>query len=286
MTSPEPEEETTAPPPGYPQSPQAVAIDEALEQAESSIIPTLAALLAAEVATSMVSEAISETGENVAQGAYRVGKGWRYPFLGAFLAGKGVYLIIKGMLELLLLPLGVFAWNNANDHADRKQTYSDATYDLILDAIDEVVERVAKSVEFILAKDVWDDDDIYALFGVPGDTKFNPDRVGDDEVHGDPRSATQRAVDNFARQMARWLTRETVFTIQERVARGMGFTHKRWITMHDHKVRDFHRPLHGKAVPLGQSFSTPVGDLRYPGDTSAPIGLWINCRCVIEWIAR
>lgn len=287
MTSPEPEEEdTTAPPPGYPQSPQAVAIDEALEQAESSIIPTLAALLAAEVATSMVSEAVSETVENVAQGAYRVGKRWRYPFLDAFLAGKGIYLIIKGMLELLLLPLGVFSWNNINDHADSKQTYSDATYDLILDSIDEVMERVAKSVEFVLAKDVWDEDDIYALFGVPGDTKFNPDHVGDDEVHGDPRSATQRAVDNFARQMARWLTRETVFTIQERVARGMGFTHKRWITMHDHKVRDFHRPLHGKAVPLGQSFSTPVGDLRYPGDTSAPIGLWINCRCVIEWIAR
>lgn len=287
MTQPDPPQgtpEDEVPPPGEVQSPQAIAMDEAMAQAESSLTPVIAALIAAEVAR----QSIPTLDEFPGPGPYRTSR-WAAKAVHMILRNTlvGLEKIIRGAVELLLIPLGLLGWRVMTIHSDTspRAPYTDDVRDAVSLAVDEAVHKVAESVEFVLTKDELNDDDIYNLYGVPGG-KFNPNHTGDDEPHVDPRSATQRAIDNLARQMSRWLTRETVFSMQETVARSMGFTHKRWITMHDHKVRDFHRILHGRAVPVGEKFSTPVGDLRYPGDTSAPIGLWINCRCVIEWIAR
>lgn len=59
---------------------------------------------------------------------------------------------------------------------------------------------------------------------------------------------------------------------------------KIWITRQDDKVRDTHRPMHGKRIAKGELFAVPAGDgatdmMRYPGDRRASIGNWINCRC-------
>ncbi len=53
-----------------------------------------------------------------------------------------------------------------------------------------------------------------------------------------------------------------------------------WITMLDAKVRDPHQDAHGQTVPLGRSFRVGGVPMRYPGDPTAPIALWVNCRCV------
>src|SRR5699024_10938234 len=98
--------------------------------------------------------------------------------------------------------------------------YTEDVRDLASRAVDEAVRKVAESVEYVLTKDELNDEDIYNLYGVPTG-KFNPDHTGEDESRVDPRSATQRAIDNLARQMSRWLTRETVFSMQETVARSM-----------------------------------------------------------------
>jgi len=59
---------------------------------------------------------------------------------------------------------------------------------------------------------------------------------------------------------------------------------KVWITMKDEKVRDTHQPMEGVAVPTKEPFMVPTDGgsepMMYPGDMSASIGNWINCRCV------
>ena len=54
-----------------------------------------------------------------------------------------------------------------------------------------------------------------------------------------------------------------------------------WITMEDEAVRPAHEDAHGQTVPIGTSFTVGGVPMRFPGDPTAPIELWINCRCVI-----
>ena len=51
-----------------------------------------------------------------------------------------------------------------------------------------------------------------------------------------------------------------------------------WVTMKDEKVRHEHVLLHGKTVPLGNSF-IKSGVLRFPGDPLGAPELTIGCRC-------
>lgn len=90
----------------------------------------------------------------------------------------------------------------------------------------------------------------------------------------------------FARRTARWLVRESLFRAQEELAPALGFTHKRWVSERDSRVRTEHRGLDGKVVRLATPFQTSSGNIRYPGDVSAPVHLWINCRCSLEWLTR
>lgn len=65
---------------------------------------------------------------------------------------------------------------------------------------------------------------------------------------------------------------------------------KIWITRLDDKVRDTHRPMHGKRIGKGELFEVPTEAaglfttefMRYPGDRRASIGNWINCRCSLD----
>jgi len=70
-----------------------------------------------------------------------------------------------------------------------------------------------------------------------------------------------------------------------------GYTHKRWLTARDNRVRVAqgssrfdHRQMDGVVVPIDEPFVTPAGSrLLYPGDRSlgAPPGEVMNCRCTI-----
>lgn len=61
-----------------------------------------------------------------------------------------------------------------------------------------------------------------------------------------------------------------------------------WITMRDQKVRDAHAAVDRDVVPVGHPFimvdETGVYEARYPGDPRLPIGLRINCRCLLGWV--
>lgn len=70
-----------------------------------------------------------------------------------------------------------------------------------------------------------------------------------------------------------------------------GYTHKRWLTARDNRVRVAqgssrfdHRQMDGVVVPIDEPFVTPAGSrLLYPGDRSlgAPPGEVMNCRCTV-----
>lgn len=55
-----------------------------------------------------------------------------------------------------------------------------------------------------------------------------------------------------------------------------------WVTMHDSKVREAHKDTDGQQRPVGEKFDVDGVPMQFPGDTRAPIDLWINCRCAVR----
>jgi hypothetical protein len=55
-----------------------------------------------------------------------------------------------------------------------------------------------------------------------------------------------------------------------------------WVTMHDKDVRHAHADADGQQRPIGVRFDVGGHKMRKPGDPSAPIELWINCRCTLR----
>lgn len=55
-----------------------------------------------------------------------------------------------------------------------------------------------------------------------------------------------------------------------------------WVTMADKKVRETHEDVQGQQRPAGEPFLVAGVKMAYPGDPTAPIELWINCRCVLR----
>lgn len=56
---------------------------------------------------------------------------------------------------------------------------------------------------------------------------------------------------------------------------------KVWLSMDDPQVRPAHRMADGQIVALDEKFTVAGVDMDRPGDMSAPIELWINCRCIL-----
>lgn len=55
-----------------------------------------------------------------------------------------------------------------------------------------------------------------------------------------------------------------------------------WVTMHDNAVRTAHHDTDGQQRPPGEAFDVGGFPMKQPGDTNAPIELWINCRCMVR----
>jgi HK97 family phage portal protein len=62
-----------------------------------------------------------------------------------------------------------------------------------------------------------------------------------------------------------------------------GSLSKTWITRQDDSVRNAHKGLDGRTVPIGKGFSADGYTLRFPGDPVAPVDLTINCRCRLKF---
>ena len=68
---------------------------------------------------------------------------------------------------------------------------------------------------------------------------------------------------------------------------------KEWVTASDDRVRDGdkggadHTAMNGAEVALDEDFGVPPDSLmKGPGDTSAPAGQVINCRCVLTYRSK
>lgn len=71
----------------------------------------------------------------------------------------------------------------------------------------------------------------------------------------------------------------TLGTALDSIMKAAGFTHKRWLSQRDDKVRHTHEVCDRQGfIPIGKSFSN---GLRYPGDADGPIEELANCRCVL-----
>lgn len=68
--------------------------------------------------------------------------------------------------------------------------------------------------------------------------------------------------------------------VEAEVAR-TGGAYKRWVTMHDDRVREGHSAADGQEVPLGSPFVVDGEYLQYPGDPRGSAGNVVNCRCVV-----
>lgn len=87
-----------------------------------------------------------------------------------------------------------------------------------------------------------------------------------------------------ARSMTTRAAAETAIELRAAVDEATGEKHDLlWISRGDHKVRSSHRRLHGIVKAVGKPFKRfPDGrTLKYPGDPTAPMDEWINCRCAL-----
>lgn len=271
MTAPTPEEEPTseqAPAATPPPSPEVAEVEEALDTAEQSMVPILTAAILAALAASAVAGDDDHPGMNmgvIAKGAlvpaYKVLKSAAY----------GLTETVRGMLMMILHPI-IFKLLIRNDPTGRIS--SDELRRTATDAADRAINLASSSLDSYTTtnRSSYTTTDIYRMFTSTSTTET--------------RTTQQRRVEYFSVKLARWVTREAVFGAQERVAERLGFTHKRWISERDNRVRNEHRYLDGQAIPLGDTFVTPTGNIRYPGDITAPAHLVINCRCTLEWIRR
>lgn len=78
-------------------------------------------------------------------------------------------------------------------------------------------------------------------------------------------------------------TRATAEFGEEMIAdlRRSGYTHKRWITREDPRVRPEHAAVDGATIPVDDMFIVGGSPMRYPADPTAPPSLICNCRCVL-----
>uniref|UniRef100_A0A7C3DMT2 Phage head morphogenesis domain-containing protein n=1 Tax=Meiothermus ruber TaxID=277 RepID=A0A7C3DMT2_MEIRU len=94
-----------------------------------------------------------------------------------------------------------------------------------------------------------------------------------------------------AERLVRTLYNSGANRAQLEALRAGGYTHKRWLTARDARVRRArgksrfdHFSMDGVLVPIDEPFLTPAGSrLMYPGDRSlgAPPGEIVNCRCTV-----
>lgn len=269
MTAPtEPVEETPPPEPQPPPtSPQLANTEEVLQQAEDSLAPVIVgAILAAYLLT-----------DDDEDGGY--GPSWGVIAKGALIPGEfmlktaayGFREITRGAILNAIIPLllaHLFWFERNSRYLPNIGGYrtSEELRQLATRSAEFAIERAAEAME-TLARDL-------------------DSPASQDFYRALSESRKQDELDVFARRTARWMARESLFRAQEALASELGFTHKRWVTERDARVRSEHRKLDGRAVPRTGTFQTSTGSIRYPGDVSAPIHLWINCRCSLEWLTR
>lgn len=241
-----------------PTSPQLANTEETMTQAEESLAPIIVgAILAASVLTDDTEEP-------------DYGPGWGVIVKGALIPGYavaratayGLRELVRGAVLNALIPLIALRLQLFDSEARYRGNLFEAARRAAEYAVDNAADAMLNQAHRI---------------GHP-DTRLFYDLV--------EQGGTDKALKIFAERTSRWLTREALFRAQTELAGPLGYTHKRWVTVGDERVRSEHRLLDGKSASLGGVFRTQSGAIRYPGDIAAPIHLWINCRCSLEFLKR
>lgn len=300
-----PEEQPQEP---YYSSPQAQSMDQMLNQAESSLTPViLAALIAAYALSRGTQSAFSGINNGVSLAANLTGETLEALAKMTMFVFKRDNAARLDMLKRELLPFGVRAIANLLQYAPRQQiNLLDRNMDIYAlseQAVSETLDHVfgaidqsaAKTSDYIDNKNFRDDtglfdtlEKVFSGESAPEDLKPYTKKqrtkdAGTDETEDD---LARRHMINAACRFARLIVRDVAFRAQEQLAKTVGFTHKRWVTCQDERVRLLHRARHGAVLPIGQRFQGPGGGIRWPGDPAAPLNDTANCRCSLEWIKR
>lgn len=88
----------------------------------------------------------------------------------------------------------------------------------------------------------------------------------------------RRTTRTSATGMSGWLT-ITAIRLQD-------YSHKRWVTRHDDRVRHTHRLADGQTVPVDQPFIVGGFPLMHPGARGGEYGEIVQCRCVLIGVDR
>ncbi|MDR2873655.1 MAG: phage head morphogenesis protein [Methanobrevibacter sp.] len=70
--------------------------------------------------------------------------------------------------------------------------------------------------------------------------------------------------------------------LQDAIAQG--YTHKKWLTMEDSRVRPAHRQIDRSVIPISEPFVNSSGSIQYPHDAEASMDNTVNCRCTLQFI--
>lgn len=290
MTAPEqPEQPPQQPPP----SPEVAALEEALAQAEGSITPILVTALLAAMAVDAATPDLDMRWGVIAKGALVP------PAAIVKAAAVGVTDVVRGMLMIILQPL-IFrrlldldptGQHSSSDLQDLARESADRAIDLAAEGLNtfSTSTTTTSSTSTTTSWSTSSTDSTSWSTSTSSSTSSSSSNIYTMFESSNPnetRSKKQRKIENFATRLARWITREAVFHAQEKISTVLGYTHKRWVSERDSRVRTEHRYLDGMAVPIGDTFITATGNIRYPGDIHAPLHLVINCRCSLEWIKR
>jgi hypothetical protein len=87
-------------------------------------------------------------------------------------------------------------------------------------------------------------------------------------------------------RITRWLSTYAINAGTMTGSYGRGIRSKVWRTMEDSKVREIHRDVDGKVVPIGSTWDVAGTKVPYPGAPVGPPEVWIECRCVAQPASR
>ena len=146
-------------------------------------------------------------------------------------------------------------------------------------AIREALDRGSWAPVLTLILDIYDD----AYFEETGDRDAFPPPSGWMQALENTLEKTKGDQSATVDRIALWLAAAVLNVASIQAAQADPETLMlEWVTMHDDDVRTEHRAVDGQARPPGEMFNVGGHDMEYPGDSRAPIHLWINCRCTLR----
>lgn len=162
--------------------------------------------------------------------------------------------LVQPILQPLLLSVGLIMLRRSRRRAD-VAGWATLSGKVIEDSVNRIVSAIEANAEYVSP-------DAYAR-----------------QTSG-PVSA-----DDWTKRVANTIVTSVVEGFKRGLANRLGFNYKTWISREDTRVRDSHQYLHGKTVHRNDVFQSQYSGatLDRPGDQTAPIGEWINCRCRLSW---